>query len=95
MFLPSREDSYERLIEAGEEFACDQSSVEERAIASVLVENLMRRMTEEERMIVIQSYVCDKSDQEVADHLGISKDTYKSRRQAVIAKYRKFFDDSS
>ncbi len=95
MFLPSREDSYERLIEAGEEFACDQSSVEERAIASVLAENLMRRMTDEEKAIIIQSYVCGKSDQEAADHLGIHKEAYKSRRQAVIAKCRKFFDDSS
>ena len=94
-FLPSREDSYERLIEAGEEFACDQSSVEERAIASILAENLMRRMTDEEKAIVIQSYVCGKSDQEAADYLGIHKEAYKSRRQAVIAKCRKFFDDSS
>ena len=94
-FLPSREDSYERLIEAGEEFACDQSSVEERAIASILTENLMRRMTDEEKAIIIQSYVCGKSDQEAADYLGIHKEAYKSRRQAVIAKCRKFFDDSS
>ena len=28
-FLPSREDSYERLLEEGEEFACEQKSVED------------------------------------------------------------------
>ena len=54
-----------------------------------------RQGWDEEKASIIQSYVCGKSDQEVADNLGISKNTYKSRRKAVISKYRKFFDDSS
>lgn len=94
-FIPGKEDSLERLLEDGADFSSDQQSVEEQAIFSVLVENLMKRMTDSEREVAYMSYALGKSDRECGEFLGIPENTYKSRRLAMLLKCRKLFDDSS
>ena len=41
-FLPSREDSYERLLEQDKQFAASDRSVEEQAVSSVWLEELLQ-----------------------------------------------------
>ena len=50
-FAPSREDSYERLLEASRQFASADPSPEEEAVSSLWLENLMRALSPEEREI--------------------------------------------
>lgn len=60
-FTPSREDSYERLLEANQQFASAGPSPEEEAISSIWLKDLMRGLSPEERDIIIQLYVLDLS----------------------------------
>ena len=50
--LPSREDSYERLLETNQQFTTADSPVEEQAVASIWLDSLMRDLSEEEREII-------------------------------------------
>ena len=95
VLLPSREDSYERLLNEGEEYACDEKPVEDMVLDSIMVRQLLERMTADERNIVYLSYALDKSDDEASGSLGIPQDTYKSRKKAMLTRLRRFFDDSS
>ena len=58
---PSREDSYERLLEANQQFASAGPSPEKEAIASIWLEDLMRGLSSEERDIITQLYVLDRT----------------------------------
>ena len=95
VFLPSREDSYERLLAEGEEYACDEKPLEDTVVDSIMVRHLLAQMTADERNIAYLSYALGKSDDEASGSLGIPQDTYKSRKRAMLTRLRKFFDDSS
>ena len=48
-FLPSKEDSYERLLEKDRQFAASGVSVEEQAVSSVWLAALLQRLSEDEK----------------------------------------------
>ena len=47
-FLPSREDSYEHLLEKDKQFAASGQSVEEQAISSVWLDELLQCLSTDE-----------------------------------------------
>ena len=49
-FLPNREDSYERLLEKARQFAASGMSVEEQAVSSVWLEELLQCLSADERV---------------------------------------------
>ena len=51
-FLPSREDSYERLLEQDRQFAASAQPVEEQAVSSVWLEELLQYLSADERIIL-------------------------------------------
>ena len=63
-FTPSREDSYERLLEASRQFASAAPSPEEEATSSIWLEDLMRALSPEEREIIRQLYILDRTERE-------------------------------
>ena len=82
-------------MEEGEEFALDQKAVEEQVVNSVMVQDILSHATDDERNVICQTYVLGKSDGEASDSLGIPKDTYKSRRKAMLSKFERIYNDSS
>ena len=52
IFLPSREDSYERLLEKDKQFAASGQPVEEQAVSSVWLEELLQHLSSDERIIL-------------------------------------------
>lgn len=73
IFLPSREDSYERLLEKDKQFAASGQPVEEQAVSSVWLEELLQHLSSDERIILHKLYFEDKSERIVSMELGISK----------------------
>ncbi len=51
-FLPSREDSYERLLEKDRQFTASGQPVEEQAVSSVWLEELLQHLSSDERIIL-------------------------------------------
>ena len=95
VFVPGKEDSFERLLAEGEEFACDEKSVEEQVIDSLLVRQYLEHMTVDERSIAYLTYALGMTDADAAQQLGIPQSTYRTRRRAMLARIKHLYDDSS
>ena len=92
-FLPSREDSLNRLMGDGVEFAVDQSSVEDRAIAAVMSERLMAQLSRQEREALYLRFCLGKSMNDSARALGFSSTAFKRYMRSLIEKCRKILEN--
>lgn len=87
-FIPSREDSFERLLEEGSEFVMEQPSVEDVVERWTLMQTLVEKLTEEELDLMCQIFVFRKNDAEAAKALNIPKSTLSDRKKALIRRCR-------
>ena len=85
-FLPSREDSYERLLEEGEEFACEQKSVEDQVIDDEIIQTLICGLSEDDLRLIRLLMRSGKTDLELSEELHIPKSTLHSRKKAILFK---------
>ena len=92
-FLPSREDSLNRLVADGMEFAVDQSSVEDRAIAAVMVEHLMEQLSPQERNALYQRFCLGKTLNDCAAALGFSGTAFKRYMRTLVTKCREILEN--
>ena len=92
-FLPSREDSYERLLEKDRQFAASGVSVEEQAVSSVWLEELLQCLSAGERVILHKLYFEDKSERNVSIELGISKTALHHRKVKLLQKLKNFLEN--
>ena len=92
-FLPSREDSYERLLEQDRQFAASAQPVEEQAISSVWLEELLQYLSADERIILRKLYFEDKSERIVSTELGISKTALHQRKVKLLQKLKIFLEN--
>lgn len=90
-FLPSREDSYERLLEKDRQFAASGVSVEEQAVSSVWLEELLQCLSVDERVILHKLYFEDRSERNVSIELGISKTALHHRKVKLLQKLKNFW----
>ena len=91
-FLPSREDSYERLLETNQQFAIQQESVQdqvENLLNVELVKKALSFLNPEERELINLLFYQEKTEQEVGMLLHISQQAVNKRKQVVLMKLRK------
>ena len=93
--FPAREDSYERLLEADQQFVADEAPVEEQVVTSIWMKDLMRDLSKEERKIIRQLYFLDKSEREVCAALHLARTTFQRRKMALLEKLRILLDENS
>ena len=94
-FLPSREDSYERLLSANHQFASAGPSPEEEAVSSLWLADLMRGLSPEERDIITQLYILDKSERQACAALHLALSTFHNRKKALLEKLRNLLNENS
>ncbi len=90
--VPSREDSYERLLEAEKQFAEEAENVEDVAVRAVMLEKLneaLHTLTDEETAIIHALFYQEISEVELAKKLGIARTTLQSRKYKILEKLRK------
>ncbi len=90
--IPSREDSYERLLEAEKQFAEDVVNVEDAAIRAVMLEKLneaLHTLTDEETVIIRALFYQEISEVELAKELGLARTTLQSRKYKILGKLKK------
>ena len=92
-FLPSREDSFERLLEQDKQFAASGVSVEKQAVSSVWLEELLQCLSADERVILHKLYFEDKSERNVSIELGISKTALHHRKVKLLQKLKKILEN--
>lgn len=93
--IPSREDSYERLLEEHNLPADEQADVETIVLRKMLRKQLheaIRNLEEEEQYLIIQLFFMDRSERELAEELGLSQKAVNKRRHKILGKLKKFLE---
>ena len=93
--IPSREDSYERLLEEHNLPVDGQADVENAVLNRMLREQLyeaIRNLEEGEQYLIIQLFYEHKSERELAAELGISQKAVNKRRHKILGKLKKFLE---
>ena len=89
--IPSREDSYERLLEAEKQFAEDAEDIEDVAIRAVMLEKLaaaLHTLTDEEKTIIHALFYQEVGEVELAKRMGIPRTTLRSRKDKILKKLK-------
>lgn len=94
-FIPSREDSLERLIEAEEQFVDEETNVEDEAIKNVMIQNLRESialLNASDVEMILALFYEGKSETEYATETGILQQTINYRKQVVLKKLKKLLE---
>ena len=94
-FIPSREDSLERLLEEGEDFASERKSVEDTVIDAISIRELWKNATEEERRIACLALIAEATEEEASALLHLTRTTYQRKRDALFGRWAKELNDTS
>lgn len=89
--IPSREDSYERLLEAEKQFMTDAETVEDTAIRAVMLEKLnsaLHMLRESEAGIIYSLFYEEISETQLARKMGIARTTLQSRKYRILEKLK-------
>ncbi|MCX4305361.1 MAG: sigma-70 family RNA polymerase sigma factor [Acetatifactor sp.] len=87
-YVPGREDSLERLMESGVQFAETGERMEEQTVNSLLLECAMESLTPVERELVEELYFLERTEREAGKRLGLAKTTLRRRHKEVLDKLR-------
>lgn len=94
-FIPSRELSYEQLVEQEWQFATSDTFVEDMVIRAVMVEKLqsiLHNLSAEEMALVEQLFYLEKTEREVAGLFAVSQNTIHYRKNKVLEKLKKLME---
>ncbi|WP_440190155.1 hypothetical protein [Anaerocolumna jejuensis] len=75
-YFPSREDSYDRLLEEKHQFVSGAESVEDTAVKALLIEKMLlcfKQLAPEEQELTQKLFFKGKSEQEYGKLIGISR----------------------
>lgn len=95
-YIPSREDSLERLCENSHQFAADQLSVEDEVIHRLLHEKLcaaLRSLAEVEQQLIAQLYFSGKTERELAKLMALSHTAIHKRKLRILSKLKVFLKE--
>ena len=93
-FLPSREDSYDRLLDQGKQFAGESKPVEEEVVSSVWMAELFRHLTGEERQIIQQLYILERTEREACAAMNLARATFQRKRDRLLAKLKEMLEEN-
>lgn len=86
-YVPGREDSLERLMESGVQFAEKGEDMEEQTITSLLLECASKLLTPVERELVKELYFLERTEREAA---GSCQDHLETQAQRSIGQAAEF-----
>ena len=96
-FIPSREDSYDRLKnENNVQFADQSKSVEDKILDNIMIEKLLKSLAVlnyDERNLIDAIYYQGKSEREVSAETGIPQKTINYRKRKILDKLKKLLEN--
>lgn len=93
--IPSREVSYDMLLEERRQFQMESESVEDQAVTAVIVERMMtciRMLPLEERNLIRELFFRNKSERQLSAATGIPQMTIHYRKRKILKKLRKLLE---
>ncbi|MCM1305679.1 MAG: sigma-70 family RNA polymerase sigma factor [Butyrivibrio sp.] len=94
VFIPGREDSLERLQEAGMVFPAPGEPMEEQTVRLVLLGQALGGLMPEEQALVREIYYLGKTEREAAGALHMAKTTLRRRHEQVLSKLRRLLGEN-
>ena len=94
-YLPSREDSYERLLEESRQFTANGESVDDVAVKNVMIEKMLtclKQLSTEEQELIAALFYKGKSERRVSGETGVPQRTIHDRKVKILAKLKKLMD---
>ena len=91
IFIPSREDSLERLVDADVQFEDENVSVEEEAIQNIMIQKLRESLTllnAADLEMILALFFEGKTETEYALETGILQQTINYRKQVTVLSVR-------
>jgi len=99
IFIPGREDSYERLLEQDKQFSSpDAVTPEDSAIKAILLEKLRRALhtlTDDELELIYEFFYLERTEREVSAAMKVAASTLRDRKNVVLQKLRKLVENFS
>lgn len=94
--IPSREDSYERMLEQNMQFAKDSASAEEQTLQNIRTQQLHKALlllSDDERVLIERLFFQEQTEREIAAVYGLSQNAINKRRKRVLDKLRELIKD--
>jgi DNA-directed RNA polymerase specialized sigma24 family protein len=94
-YLPSREDSYERLLEENRQFAAVGESVDDAAIKTVMIEKMLtclKQLSTEEQKLIAALFFKGKSERQLSAETGIHFMTIHDRKIKILRKLKNLME---
>lgn len=93
--LPSREDSYERLLEQNIQFEEKAESAEEQALRNIQIQQLHKALSclsDDERRLIEQIFFEERTERDLAREYGLSQKGINKRRQKILERLRELIE---
>lgn len=94
-YIPSREVSYEQLLEQDWQFAAPDASVEDKVVRSDMLEKLeavLHSLSAEELALLEALFYLEKTEREVAGLYDVSQNTIHYRKSRLLDKLKKMME---
>lgn len=94
-YIPSREDSFDRLLEENRQFASDAEGVEDTAVKAVMIEKMLaclKQLTPEEQELITELFFKGKSERRLSAETGIAQRTINDRKVKILGKLKKLME---
>ncbi len=91
IYVPSREDSYDRLLEENRQFAADDESVEDTAVKTLMIQKMLeclKLLSPEERALITGLFFEGKSERQLAKQTGAPQRTINDRKNKILGKVK-------
>lgn len=95
MVIPSREDSYERLMEQNVQFERTTESAEEQALKNIQIQQLHKALSllsDDERLLIVQIFFEGRTERDLAMEYGLSQRGINKRRQRILERLRELIE---
>lgn len=93
-YVPSREASYEQLLEADWDFPAPGESVDGAVAKTQDLETLdraLRSLTDEERDLIHEIFYLERSEREISAIYNLTQVAIHKRKKKILEKLKKFF----
>ena len=93
--IPSREDSYERLLNKNEQFTAPDKSPEEQILHTLLLEqleNALHNLTTDELALIYALFYQEQTETQFGERLNISQAAVNKRKLKILRKLKKLLE---
>lgn len=94
--IPSREDSYERLLEQNVQFQKTAESVDEQVHRKMVYDRLheaLSLLSDDELDLIGQLFFLERTEREVAELMGIYHNAVHKRKLRILGKLKKILEN--